>query len=291
MKTCKCLIVILVAVTMASAAAAQVPGPPGPRGYSGSVGIPKSSVIAIDQQLSGLQSMMKQLTIQNDALKEKIRQAKKRIDEGMAGAGESDMAPMEAQAMQIEEQMKQVQRALTVTQRLLSLSHPVDITLKSSAIRQAAEALSRVSKLSIAVDPKVPRDVHVNAEAQNVPLGAVIEVISNAAGLIIAPTDDGGLLLRLPGKLVVDGTSYMSEGRSAPWSDDWGIVSPYEGFPVGQKWQGLFDNPGMPGPRGANQPSPNMPPQAAAADSASRIHAGWRIKTATLRQESDQLSA
>lgn len=271
MKTCKCLIVVFVAVTMASAATAQVPVR---SGGDPNNGVPKSSVIAIDQQLSALQSMMKQLTIQNNALKEKIRGTKARIDQGITSPGEVDMASLEAQAMQIEEQMKQVQRALTMTQRLLSLSRPVDITLKSSTIRQAAEALSRASKLTITVDPKVPQDVRVNAEAQNVPLGAVIEVIANAAGLIIAPTDDGGLLLRLPGKLVVDGTSYVSEGGSAPWSNDWGMESRWAaGTQVGSKWQVLLifsgmptgmmggmgapNTPGTPGPPGPGQPRPN----------------------------------
>jgi hypothetical protein len=263
MKTVRCLIVILVAVIMASAAVAQAPGVPGPGGYTGSVGVPKSTVMAVDQQLSALQSMMKQLMIQSEALKQKILQTKKRIEEGAASAGDSDMAPMETQAMQIEEQIKQVQRAIIVTQRLQRLSQPVDITLKSSTIRQAAEALSRASKLSITVDPKVPQDVHVNADAQNVPLGAVLEVIANAAGLIIAPTDDGGLLLRMPGKLVVDGTTYMSEGSSAPFSNDWGIVGPYRDITVGQKWLRLFDTsaipPNMPGMPGLGQPGPNVP--------------------------------
>ena len=263
MRTYRCLTVIFVALTMASAAVAQVPGPPAPirplpRPSGDSIGVPKSSVVAIESQLSALQSMMKQLQIQHDALKDKMQQTKKRIEQGMASAGESDMAPMEAQAMQIEEQMKQVQRTIVVTQRLQRLSQPVDITLKSSTIRQAAEALSRASKLSINVDPKVPQDVHVNADAQNVPLGAVLEVVANAAGLIIASTDDGGLLLRMPGKLVVDGTTYMSEGSSAPWSNDWGIDSGWSvGASVGIKWQGLFMNLRMPGPPGSGQPGLN----------------------------------
>lgn len=268
MNACRCLIVILVAVAMASAAAAQVPGPPGggfggqmpPRpvgggyglgGGNNSIGVPKSSVIAINQQFAALVSQKHQLEIAFSTVTQQLEEAKNKAKTGLAVASET--ASLEARTAQLAGQIDQVDRDIATVGRLKLLASPVDITLKSSPIRQAAEALARASKLSISVDPKVPQDVKVNAEAQNVPLGAVLEVIADAAGLIIAPTDDGGLLLRLPGKLVVGNNTYTTDGDAAPWSDDWGILT--SGIEIGRRWLELF-NPYSYGRRPMNMPSP-----------------------------------
>lgn len=235
MNTCmKSLIVLLV---IASAASAQVPGPPGVAKQGISIGPSKISVLAVEAQVSTLKSQAKQLEIQLSAVDERIRAAKQRQSAGLATPDE--LAALETKAAQLKESVSETGRELTMAERLKMLADPVDVTLKSSTIRQAAGALSLASKLKIAVDLKVPQDIHVNAEAQGVPLGAVIEVIANSAGLVIAPSDDGGLLLRMQGKLVVDATSYVSDSDSFPWSDDWGIGR--RGSPVGRIWLGLFD--------------------------------------------------
>lgn len=236
------MIVLLTALLIASAASADAPSPgvfgATPSASSG-INPSKASVVAVDAQISALESQAKQLEIKFTALKEQIRLAKKQAEEGQASPSEPN--DLEAQAAQLEQQLMQVMRELKIAERLKRLASPIDVTLKSSSVRQAAEALSRASKLSIAVDAKVPQNIKVNAEAQSVPLGAVIEVIANAAGLVIAPTADGGLVLRLQGKLVVDDKSYVSDADSFPWSDDWGLIpQTYVMVAVGSRWLGLF---------------------------------------------------
>lgn len=282
MRTFRCLVVLFAAMAIASAASAQIPGP----GYGGgrpsqtgrandSIGVPKSSVLAVDRRISELTSQIRQAEIQLSKLSQEIQNRNQRVKAGLEPPGGAPNAPnFEAMAAQITEQMSQLQQELTAANRLRSLASPVDVTLKSSTIRQAAEALSRASKLSIAVDPKVPQDVKVNAEAQNVPLGAVLEVIANAAALIISPTADGGLLLRVPGTLVVDGATYITDGDTAPWSDDWGVSTGVTGSIIGRKWLGLFapynpyafvgTSPSPPGIAPTSPPSAPGPPTAPA---------------------------
>lgn len=253
---------------IASAGGSGLGGGYGGRSYGGgnsSIGLSRSSALTVDQRLSELQSTMDQLIIQANGLDQEIKNTQKMIDVGKEPPAGTNLPNLKARAAQIAVQMSQVDREITRNLRLKAIAGSIDITLKSSPIRQAAEALSRASKLKITVDPKVPEDLKVNVEAQNVPLGAVLEVIADAAGLIIAPAEDGGLLLRKPGKLVVGvnvgqdrGTvrnTYTTDGDMAPWSDDWGIPGIYANNSVGRRWAGLFPI----GPDGVPPPAPSRP--------------------------------
>lgn len=288
MNTFRFVLVMLAILAIASAASAQVDGvmiaaaPDGAGGMGGggrggyggmgygggyggpaggSIGVPRQSIVAVDQRISALQSQMRQFEIAFLAAEERLAAAKKRVESGLAPT--SELREIEVKVAQEREGFAQLQRELATVQRLKTLATPIDISLKSSPIRQAAEIIGRASKLSISVDPKVPQDLQVNAEAENVPLGAVLEVIANAAGLIIAPTEDGGLLLRTPGKLVVDGQTYTTDRDSPPWSDDWGMVINPRDL-VGQRWLGLFQTlPGYLPYRGPlPAPMPGPPPDA-----------------------------
>lgn len=264
----KILITSLAVMTFAAAAFAQ--GGMGGGGSYGGAGLaaPKASVVAVDNVISMMVTQLKQLDVQLRALKDQISDSESRVKSGREPAGEK-LPNLKMQESQMQMAIDQITRQLGSAERLRILASPVDVSLKSATIRQAAEALSQASKLSIAVDPKVPQDIRVNADSQNVPLGAVLEVIAQNAGLIIAPTSQNGLLLRLPGKLVVDGKEYASEG-STPWSEDWGMQhTPFA--PVGRRWLDLFDGavfggyggmmgmPMMGGP--AQMGAPPAPPQ------------------------------
>lgn len=280
MNTFRFVLVMLAILAIASAASAQVDGvmiaaaPDGAGGGGGgmgggggyggsgggSIGVPKQSIVAVDQRISWLQSQMRQVEIAFAAAEESLKATKQRVDSGLAPT--SELRDVEIKVAQHREQFGQLRREMATVQRLKILATPIDISLKSSPMRQAAEIIGRASKLSISVDPKVPQDLQVNAEAENVPLGAVLEVVANAAGLIIAPTEDGGLLLRTPGKLVVDGQTYTTDRDSPPWSDDWGIVN-WPPPSVGRRWLGLFqtilvESQHMPmmAPRPAPMPGP-----------------------------------
>ncbi len=291
MRAIRCLFVMVVVLALASVACAQgggardgvapraaaggYGGMGGGGGYggpapSGSLGVPKHSIVELDHRISWLQSQMKQVEIGFAAAETRLANAKKRAESGLAPTSELRTAEVEV-ALQ-REQFDQLQREMATMQRLKTLATPIEISLKSSPIRQAAEIVGRASKLSVSVDPKVPQDLKVNAEAQNVPLGSVLEVLANAAGLIIAPTSDAGLLLRLPGKLVVEGVTYTTDADGAPWADDWGLMGT-RGLPVGRRWLGLlhdipFTPPvggmGMPVPGDGVRPAPKgaVPPKA-----------------------------
>lgn len=242
------LIAIVLVLTTASAEAAQKPGPTatssnrGGAAAPGAIVLPKYATSGVDRNISGLESDIRQYQIELGSLNEKMRVAKARISAGLQAPdeGQPSLADLEAQAAKITERTRQLTLLLAGAERVKILASPVDIKLKASPIRQATEALSRASRLSISVDPKVPQSIKVSAEARNVPLGAIVEVMANGAGLIIAPTDDGGLLLRLSSKLIVDGKSYVTEGGPAPWSNDWCMDLDSGARAVGRKWQGLF---------------------------------------------------
>lgn len=201
----------------------------------------QGSVIAVGREVSRISGDIAVLEAQSRALDEKLQLTKSQVEVGLATL--SDVDPLEVEAKQVRERLSQRMQDLIEVRRLVALAQPVDIVLKSASIRQAAEVLSRVSGVKITVDASVPKNVSVRAQARSVALGAVIEVIADAAHLTISPANDGGLLLRRAGKLVIDGKAINYQGDNWPWSDEW--ISAARGgqyLPMGRRWLRLFEN-------------------------------------------------
>jgi hypothetical protein len=235
------MIVLLAALVIAVSASPQGMAAAKDRTLKAAPGGRQGSVLAVRSQIRFLESQITQLAAQYVAAQQNLKDTTAWFNMGLAPR--SDVAPLEVEVEQLRDQLLQCKAALVEARRLAALAQPVDIVLKSASIRQAAEALSRVSAVKISVDAKVPKNVYVKTQARDVPLGAVVEVIANAAHLIIAPSDDGGLVLRPPGKLVVNGASFNYQGDNWPWSDDWVAFASGGAYrPLGRRWLRLFDS-------------------------------------------------
>lgn len=100
------------------------------------------------------------------------------------------------------------------------LRQAIDVDMRNSTIRQAAEAITRASGISIRVDDKVPTDARLTVTAQKIPLTTVLEAIARQTELDIEPEEKGILLRNWP-VLEVNGEKKVYVGRNEPWSDLW----------------------------------------------------------------------
>jgi len=238
---------IIPALVVMAAACALPPAAEAAGSGTFAVAAPQGSVLAARAQVRSLSTEVDMLKTRLDVAEDELRFAERKAEDGLMPA--SEVRPLELEVLQLTTQLRDVMSALADARRLVSLAEPVDIVLKSSSVRQAAEALSRVSGVKITVDAKVPNDVSVTAQAKGVPLGAVIEVIADAAKLTIAPGDAGGLMLRSTGKLVLNGKAVNYQGGNLPWSDDW-AASPGGAYsPLGRRWLSLYGGPSYYPPR------------------------------------------
>ncbi len=117
--------------------------------------------------------------------------------------------------------LEQSERTLASLERSAKFSQPVNVQMKDSSIKAAADALTDSSGLKISLDSTVPQDIKLNITANGVALGTALEAIADRAKLMISP-EASGVLLRVWPKLVVDGKMIEVIGVNAPWSDEWG---------------------------------------------------------------------
>ncbi len=191
----------------------------------------------LSSQLNELQSELKFLTAQQH-LSLRYRETAKRRES--RPPKQQVLPQLNADMKQLREQIAECTAALAAARRLVTLAKPVDIVLKSARIRQAAEALSKVTSLKITVDAKVPNDISVKTEARGIPLGAVLEVIASAAHLTISPGAEGGLILMSPGK-TSERVNETTQGPNTPWSKEWVMMDDGSLIrPVGRRWLNLY---------------------------------------------------
>lgn len=199
----------------------------------------QGSVLAVRSEIRSLTSQIRQLQDQLDVAQKQQEIAKARVNSGVASIDE--LLPWDLKLKQLREQISERTSMLADARRLAALAEPVDIVLKSASIRQAVEALSRVTSLKITVDSRVSNNIRVKTQARGVPLGAILEVIANATQISIAPGKDGELLLRLPGKLMLNEKVVSYQGPNQPWSDEWSTVDDGALYcPIGRRWLNLF---------------------------------------------------
>lgn len=196
-----------------------------------------SSVVEARNALDDLRSQTLLARQQLASVLDEIKITQRRMESGTAESG--DLSPLKLKQAEAEQKLRLLERDMSDVQRLVNLSKPVSVALKSVNIRQAVDALSREAGMSISLEDNVPQGILVNTDAQNVPLGAVLEVIADAAHLVIAPSD-AGIALRQQGKLVVDGKSIALADSNAPWSDEWGAACAADKCALGQRWLRLF---------------------------------------------------
>lgn len=106
------------------------------------------------------------------------------------------------------------------------LLRPVAVQLQNATVRQAADALSQATKLSIRVAGDVPDATRLTVQARGVTLGAVLEAIGRQTNLKLAPADDGVVISPWP-MVEVNGQQQVFRGRMAPWSSEWGALPGY----------------------------------------------------------------
>jgi hypothetical protein len=233
MKNWYCIAAALVIAACALSPAAAIPGD------VASPGVSQGSIMAVRAQVRSLELELNALNYRVSAAEEAVQVAERSHEAGIGPS--SDVTANRLALGQLQVELVQLEVVLASARRLVAIAQPVDIDLKSADIRRATEALSRVSGIKIAVADNVPKGVTVSAQAKSVPLGAVLEVIANAAHLTIAPDGGGGLILRAAGKLVLNGQTIAYEGGNLPWSDEWGAsVKSGGASTLGRRWLSLF---------------------------------------------------
>jgi hypothetical protein len=248
MRTRACLTIALIVVLAASASAQNAGSFGGGSGggglgygglnggYGSSAGADcQGSILAVRRQLESADLRCRQIHDQLSAAKQELDATMAEVRAGLATNGAVVSAQLEVQNAEI--QLEQCIRDRMQLNRLLALAQPVDVSLKSANIRQAAEVLSKASGLKITVDAKVLQNVFVTTQAQDVPVGGVLEVIANSAHLTIVPQGDG-VDLSNPGQLRIDGKDIAVLGSNWPWSDEWSAGGPPS--PLGRRWLRLF---------------------------------------------------
>jgi hypothetical protein len=150
------------------------------------------------------------------------------------------------------EEMLAARKVCLGRERLLGvLQRPVDIRCREATVPQTAEVLSKVSGLSINVDPLIPQETRLSVEARTIPLAKVLEAIGLQATLMIAPDGSGIALKTWPSLKVGDQTEQFT-GPLAPWSDEWGLppTAAIEDLPSGGAGPGTGSLPAgvPPGP-------------------------------------------
>lgn len=134
---------------------------------------------------------------------------------------EEERDALKEQIAEIDAQISDL--ATAYEKRFAPLRRPVNLELKNATLRQAAEALTKVSGTQVRIDPSVPEETRLTLDANSMPLGNVLEVIAAKTVLMIAPTEEGVLLKRWP-SLTIDGANQVVTGPLAPWSDEWEVL-------------------------------------------------------------------
>ena len=202
---------------------------------------PQGSILQLKKQVDLLASQMEQRQAETNAAITKLNSVKTRNKAGLCPQSEVNDAEVEVQRART--QLEAAAIKYRYARLLVDLAQPVDITLKSASVRQAVDALKKVTSADISVDDAVGNDVFVSTEAEGVPLAGVLEVIASSAGLMIEPSGSGVKLAK-PAKFSVDGKVVKFEYPNWPWGDEWAFGGGYGGgggaVAVGRKWLGLY---------------------------------------------------
>lgn len=166
-------------------------------------------------------------------------EAKAMFDGGVAS--KSQLAAAEAKLADAKSLFEVARKNLKTAQRLQALAQKINIDMTNAKIGSVASALSMLGNVAITVDKSVPASVTVTTKASNMPLGSVLEYVANSAKLALTLSPDGKLAFIKPSQMTVNGKAVDVMGTAWPWSQDI-VVSPIDsGFPIGQKWKGIWD--------------------------------------------------
>lgn len=151
---------------------------------------------------------------------------RQRVRQG--GAPAAELSAAEAQLAQARAVVEASRSELGVREserqhsvRLAALQRPIDVELRDAAVRQAAQAISQASGVTIRADEHIPAETRLTVVARGVPLATVLDTIARQSGLLIAPDENGVLLKPMP-SLEVNGQRTDLLTPFAPWSTEWG---------------------------------------------------------------------
>jgi hypothetical protein len=201
------------ALGLAAPALAQLGGG-GFGGGLGGQGIPLSAQIR--QNESRLQALTNEYDVE-----------KARVEAGVATTANLEAMRSEIEQIKIALEAQKGQQA--AIERVERLQKPVDVQLRDATVRQAAQALSQASGVPITVDRRITNARRISLEAQEIPLGIVLETMAEQTELMIDPEGPGVALKPWPG-IQVNGVAQTYVGRLAPWGDRWGY-SPTNSIP------------------------------------------------------------
>lgn len=237
---------IVLSASMVLPAAAQFGGAGGGGGLGGGFG---SSGFGGGRRGSlarqSAQELLRQRQVELDLIKDKTQTLRARYEAGTATMTELRNAELEL--VQAQGALAAAQAEATREKRLQDLNRYVDVDLQGATVRQAAQALSKASGMSIKVDDRVPNEARLTVRGRSVPMAVLLDRLGNRANLMISPSEDGqGVELDVWPALELDGERTIYKGPLAPWSTEWGTV------PITGVYQS--ESLPLPGEIGASQP-------------------------------------
>lgn len=238
-----------IAIILMVAGTASVPGLSAEGTRMSDIAMPaySRSTSSIQGQVDSLRVSVQYMKTMLDLMSRKRDDLKERVRAGLAP--ESELAQADAELMEAMTRLEQTVSALQEVERLAALAKPVDADLKSAGIRQAAEVLSKAGSVRITVDSGVPEDLYVTLQAKRTPLGAVLEMMADSAHLVIAPGENGSIVLAPMGEIEINGQKVTVWASNLPWTEEWPLGGAANS-PVGQRWLSL---------RQAAAPAPAIP--------------------------------
>lgn len=185
---------------------------------------------AAEVELQALQERWLELERERTALEKSLRDTLTKYAEGSPQVNDArtKLEEVAKAVTEVKYRMESVlqERNDRINGRGRMLMRPVAVQLQNATVRQAADALSQATKLSIRVIGEVPEGTRLTVQARGVTLGAVLEAIGRQANLKLAPAEDGVVIGPWP-MVEVNGQQQVFRGRMAPWSSEWGILPGY----------------------------------------------------------------
>ncbi len=199
-----------------------------------------------------------------------LRQAQESLDRTR-----KELENLDARLLDVQREIVMAQQAAVArVERLLApFKRPVSVEMKDATLRQAAQALSKVSGTAILVDESVPEGPRLRLTARGVALGAVLEAIAAPLNLELTSAPAGLRITRWPSLKVNEDVTVFT-GPHAPWSEEliqeWGFRPTFGagGFPGRGAAAGenlpfggppALLRPGIPPPFRSAMPAPPAP--------------------------------
>lgn len=203
--------------------------------------VASTRVSSLQGRVDALQATIDLAARRHEITRTAFMQKQAQVDAGAAPA--SELAPLQEQLLVLEAELKQIEPQLRDAKRLVKLASPVDVELKDASLRQVAEALTKATGLQITVDGGIKDDPQRNftLTVRGAPLAQILEQIADSAKVLIAPEEEGGVVLVPEAYSSVNGQSIASVSRNAPWSNDWAMAVGGYPTPVGQRWLRLIE--------------------------------------------------